>query len=398
MKKRLPNMKQTLCDLFESNRILVSVTVAAFILRLCFFGYQSADYTAFLQHWFAQLKQGGGFAALGQPIGDYMVTYLTIMAALTYLPLPPLVSIKLVSCLGDVVLAWFVLRLVTQISQDKRLGRMAYAAMLFFSSAVINSGVWAQCDAIYTAGLVACVLYAVQQKPLKCMVALGVAFAFKLQTVFLAPFILFLLLKKRIKIQHALVVPAVYLVAVLPAWVAGRPLAELLMIYLNQTQTYSNLSLNAPNFYAWFGTGESTQISMMGVLFTGAFLLIFVGLLALRCEQITDALLLKLALFSLVMMPFLLPHMHERYFYPADCLGLCVFFLFAQPARRLAVVALQTCSFLVVCQYFGWVSVSTAWLSLPMLGVFLFCLWDTATEAVQPAKTALPQTQKPLQA
>ena len=74
------------------------VTIVALLARFAFFAYPSGDYTQFLQPWFEELKAAGGLAAIGLPVGDYMVTYLYILALLTYLPLPGIVSIKIVSC------------------------------------------------------------------------------------------------------------------------------------------------------------------------------------------------------------------------------------------------------------------------------------------------------------
>lgn len=43
----------------------------------------------------------------------------------------------------------------------------------------------------------------------------------------------------------------VYLVTIIPAWIAGRPLTDLLLIYLGQSQKFKELTKNAPNLYQW---------------------------------------------------------------------------------------------------------------------------------------------------
>lgn len=358
------------------------VTLAALLVRVCFFSYVSTDYSLFLQQWFDELKANGGILAIGQPVGNYMVSYVYILALLTHLPVSSLVSIKLVSILGDVILAFFALRIVEKISHNKTLAKLCYTSVLFLPTVILNSGAWAQCDSIYTAGLLACVYYALDDAPCKSMVALGVSFAFKMQAVFLAPFVFFLLLKKRIRFWHLFFVPLVYGVTILPAFLAGRPLKDLLFIYFEQAETYPSLSMNAPNVYTWLKVDQSKLYATIGVLFTGLFILVFVVLLALKSKNISPALLLKLALFSVVLLPFFLPHMHERYFYPADCLALIYGLVYSTAARKVTALTLQSCSFLVVCAFlFDWQWVSAALLCLPMLAAFAFLLWDVWQQA-----------------
>lgn len=61
----------------------VGLGVVAFLVRLYWFDWQSGDYTIYLEPWFTQLKDNGGLAALKDPIGDYNVSYLFLMALLT---------------------------------------------------------------------------------------------------------------------------------------------------------------------------------------------------------------------------------------------------------------------------------------------------------------------------
>lgn len=83
------------------------VTVLAVLMRILLFPFESCDYHQFLQGWYDTLKANGGFAAVGMDIGDYMPTYLYLLAPFTYLPIPGLYAIKLISTAADVVLAVF---------------------------------------------------------------------------------------------------------------------------------------------------------------------------------------------------------------------------------------------------------------------------------------------------
>ena len=77
----------------------------AFFLRALLLDYQSADYQMFLSQWAAAFRDGGGFAAVKLPSGNYNAPYLYFLAAISYLPIPDLYLIKLFSILFDVVLA-----------------------------------------------------------------------------------------------------------------------------------------------------------------------------------------------------------------------------------------------------------------------------------------------------
>lgn len=365
-KERWVNFVQT------NRRWALWVTGLALLARFALFFYPSGDYVQFLRPWFEELKSAGGLAAIGKPVGDYMVTYVYILAFLTHLPLPPILSIKLVSCLGDVLLAFYGGRLARSLGAGAAAGRTVYTALLFLPTVLLNSGAWGQCDSLYTAALLAFVDYSLQQRPGRAMLAYGIAFAFKLQAVFLAPMVLYLWLAGRVRFRHLLAVPGVYLVAVLPAFFAGRPLRDLLTIYLRQTGTYTALSLGAPNLYAWLPEGDMPLLAALGIALAAAASAATAARLAVKIGAPTRFFLLRLAFFYLVMVPYLLPRMHERYFYPADVLAVICFFTAAKRRERLACAAMELCSFLVVCRFlFGWQWVSPALLSLAVLWVLV---------------------------
>ena len=94
--------------------IAVSVLLA-FLVRFAFVDDVSGDYRAFLSPWYDQLAQQGGFAAVGADFSNYNPPYLYLLAAMTYLPLPKIVAIKLISMVFDVVLATFAALIVRQL-------------------------------------------------------------------------------------------------------------------------------------------------------------------------------------------------------------------------------------------------------------------------------------------
>ena len=77
-------------------------------MRWLSFGFESMDYTYFLSRWYEEVEALGGFPAVGTVVGNYTPAYMLLMAAMTYLPLPPLYAIKLVSVAADYLLAVYV--------------------------------------------------------------------------------------------------------------------------------------------------------------------------------------------------------------------------------------------------------------------------------------------------
>lgn len=245
---------------------LLAVTLVALGMRVFLFPFVSRDYEIFLNPWFMEIQENGGFLAIGRPIGDYLPSYIYILAALSYLPISSLYSIKLVSFIGDIVMAVFAMKIVMAKTSRKNLAYLVYTVVMFLPTVLLNSGAWGQCDSLYTAALIACVYYMIMGKARKGMIWYSVAFIFKIQAVFLAPFILLLLIKKKIKFTQLFYVPLAYIIVIIPAALAGRNLLDLLTIYFRLAGSYSSLSLNAPNFYAFINVENTIVFSVVGVL------------------------------------------------------------------------------------------------------------------------------------
>ena len=124
----------------------------AFFLRALLLDYQSADYQMFLSQWAAAFRDGGGFAAVKLPIGNYNAPYLYFLAAISYLPIPDLYLIKLFSILFDVVLAWGGFRLVRHFAPESpNRPLLCFCLLLLLPTVILNGAFWGQCDALYGA-------------------------------------------------------------------------------------------------------------------------------------------------------------------------------------------------------------------------------------------------------
>lgn len=357
--------KELTPEQLENGLFLVLITGFALLMRFFLFPFESGDYRQFLQGWYTALKENGGFAAVGMNIGDYMPTYLYFLAFFTYLPVSALTAIKLLSTIADVVLAVAVMKLVNLNFQNKTYGVAAYAVILFLPSVFLNSAVWGQCDAIFTSALVFCVYYLLKGRDVAAAVAFSVAFVFKLQAVFLAPFLLFMLLRRKIRPSSLLAFPAVYLAAILPAVIMGRSLWGLLTVYFSQAGQYSMIAMFLPNLYTWLPQDTPGYISKAAVVLAGAVVLTALFCLNRKKFRLTNGIIVTAALFFVLLVPFVLPHMHERYYFPADILS--VVFAFYFPKKWYLAAAVQMASAYAVCHNLF----NTDFFSVQLLGVIM---------------------------
>lgn len=349
---------------------LVVITMVALVMRFYLFSIESGDYHQFLHEWFIQIKAAGGIRGIGLEIGDYMPPYFYILALLTYLPLDDLISIKLVSCAADILLAAQVFRLVRLRWRGPSYAVAAYCVVLFLPSVFLNSAAWGQCDAIFVSALLAFLYHAGQGNSNRAVLWYAVSFVFKLQAVFLGPLVLYLLLKRRIRLRSVWIFPAVYLAACLPALLMGRNLWSLLTVYFAQAGQYNRLAMFLPNPYTWFGDSTSWALSRAGIFLAGGVVLCVLYFLWRHCHRLTRGLLISLALLFAVLVPFLLPHMHERYYYLADVLS--VLFAFYYPKKWYVPVAVCATSAYTVCHnLFGTNFISVQYLSILILIILL---------------------------
>ncbi len=298
------------------------VSIFAVIIRLRLFPFVSKDMTNFLFPWFDRIKSNGGFLALDERIGDYTPPYYYILAFLTYLPFDPNRSIKTVSCIFDFIMALYVLRIVYHCTDSIRTSAVSYAMALFLPTVVIDSSVWGQCDVIYTAFIVMSLYYFLVKKEYTAYALYGVAFSFKLQSIFVLPFILVLLLKKGISFKKIWAAPLAFLLMMVPALFLGDSIIRILGIYAGQTGEYGGLSMSIANIYSFLGGAGYPELPKAAVIFAGCVTMTFMYYMLIKNYKLNDNIIVTGMAFFAVLLPFVLPGMHERYYYAGVVLTL----------------------------------------------------------------------------
>ena len=317
---------------YEDYLVLAIGVILAAILRFSLREFESGDFRSFLEPWYDFISQPGGFGALAHDFSNYTPPYLYLMVVVYYLfpYLSKVFAIKLISIVFDFVCAFFVYKIVRLKYPVGLTPSFAFLATLFAPTVFLNSAFWGQSDIIYTTGLVACLYFLATRKETSAFIAFGLAFAFKVQAIFLAPFLLILLLKKTVSWKSFLIVPGTYTVAILPAWMVGRPLVDLYLIYFAQADYYRRLAANAPNLYQWIPNNLYDIFYPAGLIWTLAIVFMLSAGVVKSREKITTDIMLQLVMLSLVFMPYFLPKMHDRYFFPADVISIIFGFYFPQ--------------------------------------------------------------------
>jgi len=289
---------------------------------------ESADYFGFLEPWMEAIRTNGGWRSLSMEISNYTSPYMYIMTMLSYISTNDLYALKLVSVAFDYFAAIAVLRILYHMTENLRKSILGMAVLLLSPTVIIDSAYWCQCDIIYTSFLLYSYLYFLEDDGEKSAIFFGLSFMFKLQSVFLLPFFVIMWLKKRtIRLEYYLWVPAIYFISVIPAWIAGRNLKDLLTVYLDQSGYYPWGTLHYPNVYALLGEEmpdlrHADEVSGAGTIMTIMILGCIAYYLYTKKLELTEELMITLALFTVTITVYTLPHMHDRYGFLIDLLAI----------------------------------------------------------------------------
>lgn len=340
--------REGLCESFRAFVLSVLLIAVVFFMRVPMLPLETADFQIFLSGWVEFFRQNGGFEALAYDIGNYNPPYLYFLALFSYFDIFELYPIKLLSMLFDVLMAWSVLKIVSLYCDDKLSRYAAFFLTLLLPTLMLNGARWGQCDSIYVFFALIAVYLALSEKPIRSMLCLAASFAFKLQAVFVIPAFFVFLIKGKIKPWHLAIFPAAYVLYLLPSVLFGRDFVSTMTVYFQTASTVGDgLNYNSPSMYSLI-TGLDTELwSTIGVAVAFAFVLLVFLVATVFNDRLDTRLMLCFTLLLAVGIPFLLPHMHDRYFFSADILSLA--FCFFVPATIPAAVMVQCASLL--CYY-----------------------------------------------
>lgn len=294
------------------------------VIRFQIHGFPNAD-MILLKRWYEHLYINGWAGLADENFSNYPPAYLYLLWLSTLLPnwVGATAAIKLIPTLFDILSAFVIFRLA-QLRYDYDTSFFYAAGFCILPTIMFNSTGWGQIDSLYTSFLLVCVYLLLKDKHFWAMAAFGMAFSFKAQAIFLLPFLGILFLKGRIRWYHFFLPPAIYLLLGIPAAWIGRSWTSIISIYFGQLGQFHRLSLNAPNLYVFMPEASYDWGMWIGM---GVFLIAMTvwGWLNWRAKpSLSYRQIVLMALAALTLVLFVLPKMHDRYYYPVDVFSFAV--------------------------------------------------------------------------
>jgi Gpi18-like mannosyltransferase len=188
-------------------------------------------------------------------------------------------------------------------------------------------------------------------------------------------------------VKWVLIPPAIYVLTILPAALAGQPFFSLLTIYFRQSNLATLLTLNSPSLFAFFPDNRMAQLAWLGFALAGVGTLVYLWLGWKQRNELTQERLVELAMISLMVLPFLLPRMHERYFYAAALFSIPL--VCSLPRLLVIPFALQLTTLISYFPYLYGKNIFPLWLlaaiNLAIIVVLIF-FWQTQNRIAKTPK------------
>ncbi len=328
----------------------VIITILSLFLRVLLFDCIKWDFEGFLQPWYERIYNGG-FKELGTSFGDYTPAYYYLLWILSLFRFEPdsmsvLYGIKTISIIFDYVLAVFAMLSCYELTKNKSKSILCYTLVVFGLTVFLNSSLWGQCDAIYASMCVATLYFLLKGKPNTSMIFYGIAFSFKLQSIFILPIIIVLFLRKGFKLKYLLWIPLIYIAFAIPSCLVAdnffTRLIQILAVYVNQSAaSYKEIALNCGSFYSLIFTNFKQEdfVQRFALFLAIAVIGSYMFFIYRSKEKFTPKTWLSIATLFVLLCPYILPHMHERYFYIADIL-VCIYALVNPKKFYVAILAI----------------------------------------------------------
>lgn len=336
------------------------------------------DYAA----WDRYLVLHGRLRSIHGLFSSYNPPYLYALAVMSNLQprLDALLVVRLANLPFMLLSAAVTFWICERLGGSRRRAWLAAWIMMVAPEIIANAFVWGQSDSMETAFLLLAAALLLGRRPYWAMFAAGVSISFKLQAVFLGPALVALLLTGALPWTSLPLLAAGYLAMMVPAELAGRPLWGVTAAYSGQVATPEKIAMGAANPYEFLlpwtgriGYGPRVWWAEHVGLGVGAVAMAWLVWFLVRSRPLDSGRRLLAALsLSAFTAPFVLPKMHERYFYIGDTLLLVLGLVdsrFLLPAGLAQIAAV-----LVYAPYLIGFRPSPWWYLLPTL-IVLLVLW-----------------------
>ena len=296
----------------------VGIVVLAIALRLKLRSFVSADVTNYFVNWFDHLRTHG-LSGFGVNFSENNFPYLFLLYLSGFVPVTKVFAIKLAPMVFDFIAAFALFRIVTTITEDRVRAALAALAFLFLPTVFLNSSLWGQSDVIYVSFILFSLDAALKDRTRSAWTWFGIALSFKLQAVFFLPVLAYVWLKKRGVWYAPSFAALAFLALSLPPILFGRGLLDTLGVHARAYGTFPKLTVAAPNPYYWVPADLFRLFDGPAIVLAIATVALVLLFCVLRMAPTRINLVVVSGMF-LLLAPFLLPQMHDRYFYGFEVL------------------------------------------------------------------------------
>ncbi|WP_338313636.1 hypothetical protein [Bradyrhizobium sp. TM239] len=292
--------------------VAVGCGLIGLVLRYLAREHATADAAEYIT-WYT-FARDHGIAGLAKAFTNYtpFYSYLLLTAARFDWLGQPLSLVKTISVIFELGCAIVVARMVWQVTGVPLRASLAFCAVWLAPTVLFNGAMWGQADSIWT--FFALISVAMFMRDRNGVLPFAVACSVKAQGVFLGPFVLGMILRRKIHLAWLAAIPGAYAVLAIPVLIAGRSLVSVLGVYLDQAHTFHHLTMNAANLWVFAG-GTPYAIGVAAGLVLAAASGLALSIFVAQSRRTGPEFILLVACVSLILMPYLLPKMHERYFY-----------------------------------------------------------------------------------
>ncbi len=307
------------------------ITALALTIRYLFAEYQTNDFQGYIMNWMSQIKNIG-FTSFYQVQSDYSPLYMFFIALLTLLPTSAktltygnftypiswIYEVKTLYFISDVLIAFIIYLILRQLKLSRTVSLIGYLIMLLLPIQIINSSVWGNCDTLYSFFCLTALYLFLKKRDYLSLFVLGIGLGLKLQATFVIPFFVLMIVKRKMKLSA---IPFIFIglfITFIPSYIIGAPFSQPFTYITNQLNGYKDLTLGCANIWKFINLPQIDIVNKASTIFALTMVGLFMAIIVLRKIKINSLTIINIFVFLTMLMPFFLPHMHERYFYIID--------------------------------------------------------------------------------
>ena len=264
--------KETTISFFTLTILLLLFVALIVRLALSPFGTLGVDQNTFVG-WSNRLVEVG-FSKFYDAWSDYLPGYLYVLWLLgqirKLIPIPSVLLFKLPAIFSDVLTGYLIYKIIEKF-KNKRWGMIASGLYLFNPAILMNSALWGQADSL-TALFSLLAIWFIDINPFVSSFALAFGTLIKPQAALAAPVVLFVMLKKKWKLQKILnyiVISFLFFVLAFVPFAGESSLALFVVDRISATLgQYPYTSINAFNFWGLWGFWDKDTVfaSSLGIV------------------------------------------------------------------------------------------------------------------------------------